>query len=259
MEETNIYVIKLESSKWYVGKSSNVRQRFQDHIDGSGSVWTRMFRPIEIVEIQKGNSFDEDKIVKMYMLNYGVENVRGGSWSYPNLNPNEIKMLERELRGATDRCFRCGYKDHFASECYAVYDTNGNRIVCQRCGRGNHDQVNCYAKTHANGKLLAVTPPAIPEKMETPLTIPTPKPLVHLSHPDVTLEIEPDNQPPGQPCYSCKGRHHISQCPTPGQICYNCGRSDHWKVTCTATQDINGKPLEFNLIGSVGSLIKSWW
>jgi predicted GIY-YIG superfamily endonuclease len=77
MQETNIYVLKLQEDKWYVGKTNDVDKRFQDHRDGQGSAWTNKYPPVELVEVQKGNSFDEDKITKVYMLKYVVENVRG--------------------------------------------------------------------------------------------------------------------------------------------------------------------------------------
>ena len=46
-----VYVLELEHGKYYVGKTTNVPRRFKQHLSGSSSIWTRMFRPIRIINI----------------------------------------------------------------------------------------------------------------------------------------------------------------------------------------------------------------
>jgi predicted GIY-YIG superfamily endonuclease len=44
----SIYILKLEENKWYVGKTyRKVKERFQEHLDGKGSSWTKKYKPIE--------------------------------------------------------------------------------------------------------------------------------------------------------------------------------------------------------------------
>ncbi len=128
-EKTNIYILKLRNNKYYIGKSKNPQKRFEEHIKGDGSSWTSLYKPIQIEKIiSDASPFDEDKYVKIYMEKYGVENVRGGSYSEVELDEVQEEALEREIRGATDACTRCGRKGHFIKDCYARSDVNGNEF-----------------------------------------------------------------------------------------------------------------------------------
>ena len=81
MSNTNIYVLRLEGGRYYIGKSDNMMNRYQQHINGSGSAWTRQYRPVSLEKIIENVSpFEEDKITKEYMSKYGIDNVRGGSY-----------------------------------------------------------------------------------------------------------------------------------------------------------------------------------
>ena len=74
---TSIYILKLESGKYYIGKSNDVNKRFEQHITGNGSSFTKIYKPVAIDKIIKNTSpFDEDKITKEYMIKYGIDNVR---------------------------------------------------------------------------------------------------------------------------------------------------------------------------------------
>lgn len=117
---TNIYVLKLESGKYYVGKSSNPTERYQQHLSGSGSTWTKKYKPVSLVKVISNVSpFEEDKITKEYMSKYGIENVRGGAYVNEKLFEEEKDYLRREIRAATDKCVRCGHDGHFAASCCA--------------------------------------------------------------------------------------------------------------------------------------------
>ena len=102
-----IYVLKCSNNKYYVGKTlTDVDKRFNTHKKGQGAIWTRKYRPIEILNVYKNcDHFDEDKYTKMYMDKYGIENVRGGSYTKVKLNDDVIKFLEKELSSIHDKCF----------------------------------------------------------------------------------------------------------------------------------------------------------
>lgn len=96
----NIYVLKLSSNKYYIGKTTkSVQERFLEHVQNLGLRWTKLHGFIEIVEnFETSNLDDEDKITKKYMGLYGIENVRGGSYTQINLADWQIKSLEQELK-----------------------------------------------------------------------------------------------------------------------------------------------------------------
>lgn len=56
-------------------------------------------------------------VVKEMMRKYGIDRVRGGSYSSHHLSQNQIRALETEIRGASGSCFRCGGNGHWARDC----------------------------------------------------------------------------------------------------------------------------------------------
>lgn len=126
---TNIYVLQLKNDKYYIGKSSNIDKRYKQHLEGNGSTWTKIHKPIKIVEIfEKCDIYDEDKYVKKYMAEYGIDNVRGGSYVTRELDYYTKISLQKEIWQANDLCTRCGRNTHFVSHCYAKRDVNNNLI-----------------------------------------------------------------------------------------------------------------------------------
>lgn len=129
MSNTTIYILRLEGGHYYIGKSQNVIKRYQEHLNGSGSAWTRKYAPISLERTIEGASiFDEDKITKEYMAKYGIDKVRGGSYVQIELSPFHIDALNMEIRGAKNLCTQCGRSGHFIKNCYAKTDVYGNKI-----------------------------------------------------------------------------------------------------------------------------------
>jgi len=178
---TNIYILKLQGGKYYIGKSENPMKRYQEHLSGKGSAWTKKYKPIGVEKIiEKASPFDEDKYTKEYMSKYDIENVRGGAYVSMELDEVQEDALIREIRGAKDCCTQCGRKGHFVKDCYAKTDTSGNELVyedeedeeepwesslhnetkpktgsCYRCGRSGHWSTGCYAKSDKDGNELS--------------------------------------------------------------------------------------------------------
>ena len=157
---TNIYILRLQGGKYYIGKSDNPMKRYQEHIDGNGSIWTRKYKPINVITIiENASPFDEDKYTKEYMAKYGIENVRGGTYTSIQLDSIQLETIEREIRGAHDKCTRCGRVGHFARDCYArsvIAESRGSSvtkrdITCYRCDRIGHYKWQCYASTTVDG------------------------------------------------------------------------------------------------------------
>jgi len=137
---TTIYILKLNDNKYYIGKTNRtVKERYQEHLEGIGSFWTKKYNPLSVLkQIENSSPFDEDRYVKEYMAMYGIDNVRGGSYNQEELNGETIKFLKNELRTSNNECYKCGSTSHFVSECdYISIDdyiqffiTNFNSIDC---------------------------------------------------------------------------------------------------------------------------------
>ena len=73
-----IYILKLQENKYYVGKTNNPSFRIENHLNGDGSSWTTIYKPLKLVEmIPNCDDYDEDKYTQKYMDKYGIDNVRG--------------------------------------------------------------------------------------------------------------------------------------------------------------------------------------
>lgn len=113
-----LYVLQLENNKIYVGKTENVDKRVNDHLLGYGAEWTRRFKVLNLIEcIILNDAFDEDKYVKKYMNIYGINNVRGGTYSNLILNKDQKRVIAAELKTANNQCYKCGGIDHFVRNC----------------------------------------------------------------------------------------------------------------------------------------------
>jgi hypothetical protein len=142
-----IYVLKCSNNKYYIGKTlSEVNKRFNIHKKGQGAIWTRKHRPVEILNVYKNcDHFDEDKYTKIYMDKYGIENVRGGSYTKVKLDDDVIKFLKKELSSIHDKCYGCGSKKHFIKTCPKIYtnlDSNSDDDVSSSSSDSNDSESN---------------------------------------------------------------------------------------------------------------------
>ena len=93
-----IYVLRLHNDKWYVGRTSNVERRFEQHKNGDGAKWTFLHKPINIHEIREIKSDnDEDRITREYMKQFGIYNVRGGRYCAVEFKPWHIKEIKQDM------------------------------------------------------------------------------------------------------------------------------------------------------------------
>jgi predicted GIY-YIG superfamily endonuclease len=183
---STLYILQLEDDKWYIGKTDDIHKRFEQHKNGKGSEWTRLYKPIKMVETRKITSIhDETNVTKDFMKKYGIDNVRGGAYCQTVLSESIEETIKHELNSSSDKCYVCGIKGHFANNCpkneeivYCCehcdreFDTEFGAIVhersckfkkqqynysasqsgkCYRCGRAGHYSNNCYAQTHIKG------------------------------------------------------------------------------------------------------------
>ena len=126
---TNIYILKLEKNKYYVGKTNDLEKRKEAHINGSASLWTKKYKPLSIEKIiPNASPYDEDKYTIEYMSKYGIDHVRGGIYVTELLDELQINNINKSIWGANDCCTQCGRNGHFIKNCKATKDINGKYI-----------------------------------------------------------------------------------------------------------------------------------
>tara|TARA_B100001094_G_C18048255_1_gene728625 strand:+ start:414 stop:1025 length:612 start_codon:yes stop_codon:yes gene_type:complete len=138
---TYVYTLKLKQGKYYVGSSSDPTYRLVQHKRGGlgGAAWTTKYTPIKMIAcrqvanlIKGGGRKQEDAETKKVMQKYGIENVRGGTYSQVNLSeatvsalhahifkkkrlPKDFKQMEKWHQA--DACMKCGSTKHWSSAC----------------------------------------------------------------------------------------------------------------------------------------------
>lgn len=142
-ENLFIYILRLESNKYYVGKTKDLFTRFESHRNGNASTWTKKYRPLFVERvIERASIFDEDKYTKEYMNKYGIDNVRGGTYVMENLPEDQIMFLRREITAANDACLRCGIIGHFISNCKSKTGINDLNTIINNNNNSNNINPN---------------------------------------------------------------------------------------------------------------------
>ena len=118
-ERCVIYGLECAGGKYYVGRVrvASAKDRIDAHFRGDGATWTTLHKPLKVVFEEEGNAFDEDKHVMRLMNKYGIENVRGGTFSRVSLPYYQQNTIKDMLRGSGDACFHCGKTGHFIGDC----------------------------------------------------------------------------------------------------------------------------------------------
>ena len=283
MSKTNIYILKLENNKYYVGKTDDLEKRKEAHMNGTASSWTKKYKPISVEKIiPNASPFDEDKYTIEYMDKYGIDNVRGGVYVTEALDGLQRYTIKKHIWGANDCCTQCGRKGHFVKNCKATTDVNGENIYeekptivyqCDYCEKEYEDESEC--KKHER---FCKT-----KKTKSIKTCFECDEIGHYSNECPNIKIKSIKK-----CFECnKTGHYSNECPNKVEkfacqfcdkefetvkgvtchenlyckhknnkfiksnknitneknVCYRCGRDGHYGNDCYASKHINGKYL----------------
>ena len=172
--DTIVYVLQCVLGMYYVGRTKRDHlERFAEHRAGTGSSWTSIYPPLCVICHYPGDKWEEDKLVLQYMEKYGVDHVRGGSYSAMKLSNADLTEIRKRLDSANDRCYKCHMKGHFANKCGGDIKVSppvsprgryvppplpssprSAALTCERCWRRGHIISNCSAYTRVNGSTI---------------------------------------------------------------------------------------------------------
>ena len=125
---------RSDKDKWYVGSAVDLLKRLWEHAHSeAGATWVKLhglglfFHP----RTPRGGSLEEweDRETHNDMVEYGVRNVRGGSYSAPEMSLATAAEAARRCAQVKKLCKRCGRDGHSYAECsfdtYAAFAGGG--------------------------------------------------------------------------------------------------------------------------------------
>lgn len=143
-----VYTILCEGDNYYVGTTTDLVKRVEEHISGTGSSFTQTHKPVALLlnfrkVSQDTAGLEEDLEVKKLMKQHGVDKVRGGTYSTLTLTTEVKEHLNRELNHAASHSIAGG-----------PVDRKDSKLNCTRCHRNTHKIEDCKAKTTYEGEYL---------------------------------------------------------------------------------------------------------
>jgi NAD-dependent DNA ligase len=97
-EKTNIYILKLEKEKYYVGTTNNKYFTLQSYLNNNKAAWTQKYKPLKLIRFIEDCYIYEENIVTLNIMKlYGIANVRGGSYDKVILDKSTLNTIAQKL------------------------------------------------------------------------------------------------------------------------------------------------------------------
>jgi len=252
---TTIYILKLVDDCYYVGKTTNIEERYFQHTSGKGSLWTKIHRPIKIEKlIDNCDIFDEDKYVKKYMAMFGIDKVRGGSYVKEHLDEEQIKTIQKEINASMDLCVNCGQADHFIKDCKVnkqtinkVINVSNSEIkmfACQYCDKdfATQNGATYHENFYCKEKVIAFACQYCNKDFETQNgatyheNFYCKEKIIAFACKYCNKEFETQKGATFHENVHCPKKNNKSK----GNKCFTCGREGHYSEDCYATKHVKG-------------------
>ena len=122
-EVKGIYVLRLDNKPtpfFYVGKSSNIAERIQQHKDGRGAYCVTgepftQVPPVTHGSVDNMDSWERDEVITR-MFEFGINNVRGWMYTLKTMPVEQKVSAFDQICEKFDRCRKCGRGTHFVRD-----------------------------------------------------------------------------------------------------------------------------------------------
>ena len=133
---SGVYVLRTSDGLYYVGKSTDIDARIQEHRSGggasciSGSSFSEITRLLTSGSASDLESWERNETLQRMKL-HGIENVRGWMFTEARLSHESRHDAFRQICEKFDLCRKCGRSSHFAERCFAkTVDSWAGNMSC---------------------------------------------------------------------------------------------------------------------------------
>ena len=115
----SIFILKCADNCYYIGKThGSYFIEIDNHFQGRGCEWTRIHKPIRLEILRHFcDESDDDFYTRLYVTKYGLDKVRGGSYSQTHLTEQQIYEMNHYPIDTHITCLKCFTKGHKGHLC----------------------------------------------------------------------------------------------------------------------------------------------
>lgn len=162
-----VFILRCEHQCYYIGKTSgNYFIEIDKHFKGKGVEWTQLHKPlnVEVVRYFCDNN-DDDFYTRLYMTKYGLDKVRGGSFSQVDLSIKQLLEIYHYPIDTHITCVKCHLKGHKQTHCpffrdnvYITHDADEDEKINNDTDEQEHkNNDNIEKKNRITSWLLQIT------------------------------------------------------------------------------------------------------